>query len=80
MSGGVEDVPVTQADRDRAGSIAVTAELADLLRGGKMDSHPYVQAFARHRIALTDQLAAMGNADRMLRRQLPDSCAGGPGI
>lgn len=72
MSGG--DVEVVQTDRDRAASIAVTVELADLLRAGKLDAHPYVQAFARHRFASIAS-ADMGNADRMLRRQLPGGAA-----
>lgn len=47
-----EMVPVTQADRDAAADSHTLIEPIDAdIRAGKRDIHPWVQGFARHRLA-----------------------------
>lgn len=66
MTAAPEQVQVTQADRDAA---AVVLEVCDrpisafLVRQGRVDDDPVVQAFARHRhTATADALEAMRDA------------------
>lgn len=47
----MSEVNVTEADRHMAAEIVVAAEMRDLIRSGRYDAHPYVQAFAAHRRA-----------------------------
>lgn len=48
-----EAVEVTQADRLEASRVVQIAELGQSFIRGDYDHHPYVQAFARHRLSAT---------------------------
>lgn len=47
---------VTQADREAAAPFGGLIE--DEIRAGQHDSHPFVQAFARHRTEATEELVS----------------------
>jgi hypothetical protein len=56
MTTSAELVPVEQVDRDAAAALIwklnwYSAEKRDIIRDGKNDTHPVVEAFARHRLA-----------------------------
>jgi hypothetical protein len=56
MTTSAELVPVEQVDRDAAAALIwklnwYSAEKRDIIRDGKNDTHPVVEAFAHHRLA-----------------------------
>lgn len=56
-----DELKVTQADRDAAADVASSfgaEQVPPEMRAGKLDHHPTVQAFARHRIATETQSQA----------------------
>lgn len=59
-----ELVPVTQADREAAATLAELPTVRDLCLSGKFDGSRRVQALARHRIASTEALEAQVKALR----------------
>ncbi|MDF8335160.1 hypothetical protein [Novosphingobium cyanobacteriorum] len=45
----MSDIEITQEDRNAAASVTVLSSMRSLIRLGKSDDHPLVQAFAAHR-------------------------------
>lgn len=53
------NIPVTQADRDAAASLAALgSELAEMRRDGRHDGLPSVQAFTSHRLTASADIIA----------------------
>lgn len=78
--GASEMVEITQEDREAAakalttiGSTAWQKSRARMIRAGRVDTHPFAQAFARHRIAA---LATLPAAAPAASGDVPDSLPG----